>query len=408
MSETIESSRTIIEGSAEIILPEGRVFYNPVQIFNRDLSIAVINAFISIEKHRSSWILLEALSATGLRAIRYAKECQGISSIIANDLDMEAVSIIERNISQNNCSRIISSSQGDANVLMLQAANNKSFFDIIDLDPYGSAAPFLDSAVQAISNGGLLCVTCTDMAALCASYTDACLAKYGSIPTKGDICHEMALRIILNSIERSASKYRRSIEPLMSCSIDFYARVFVRVHQAKSSHLGQAPFKSCYLIRCPDCRSYTLQPMCRSKSGHGFKIGPSPLLSDSTCSYCLGNVQIAGPLWSGDLHSSEFLGVLKTSQLPDTITFKERVKGLAAICFEETGFPPLYISVTELAHTLRTPTPRLNQILYALKNAGYNVAISHCSPTGIKSNAPFSFFLAIYNSIVHVSVIYTM
>ena len=37
-------------------------------------------------------------------------------------------------------------------------------YDVIDLDPYGSAAPFLDAAVQAIADGGLLSVTCTDMA----------------------------------------------------------------------------------------------------------------------------------------------------------------------------------------------------------------------------------------------------
>jgi len=27
-------------------------------------------------------------------------------------------------------------------------------FDVIDLDPYGTAAPFIDGAVQAISDGG--------------------------------------------------------------------------------------------------------------------------------------------------------------------------------------------------------------------------------------------------------------
>jgi tRNA (guanine26-N2/guanine27-N2)-dimethyltransferase len=34
-------------------------------------------------------------------------------------------------------------------------------FDVIDIDPFGSASEFLDSAVQAIADGGLLCVTCT-------------------------------------------------------------------------------------------------------------------------------------------------------------------------------------------------------------------------------------------------------
>lgn len=45
-------------------------------------------------------------------------------------------------------------------------------FDVIDLDPYGSASIFLDAAIQAVDNGGLLCVTCTDSAVLCGAHAD--------------------------------------------------------------------------------------------------------------------------------------------------------------------------------------------------------------------------------------------
>lgn len=38
--------------------------------------------------------------------------------------------------------------------------------DVVDLDPYGTAAPFIDAAIGCISDGGLLCVTCTDVAVL--------------------------------------------------------------------------------------------------------------------------------------------------------------------------------------------------------------------------------------------------
>lgn len=34
----------------------------------------------------------------------------------------------------------------------------------MDLDPYGTPAQLLDSAVQAVSEGGLLLITATDMA----------------------------------------------------------------------------------------------------------------------------------------------------------------------------------------------------------------------------------------------------
>lgn len=43
-------------------------------------------------------------------------------------------------------------------MLMYQNRAIGSRFDVIDLDPYGSAAPFLDAAVQAVSDGGLLAV----------------------------------------------------------------------------------------------------------------------------------------------------------------------------------------------------------------------------------------------------------
>ena len=37
-------------------------------------------------------------------------------------------------------------------------------YDVVDVDPYGSASPFLDATIQAAENGGLLCITSTDSA----------------------------------------------------------------------------------------------------------------------------------------------------------------------------------------------------------------------------------------------------
>lgn len=94
----------IKEGKAEIRLPEGAVFYNPAQVFNRDLSIACLR-LVSKTHHENECKrirktnpdatcvpfeqltagvrqenglkIAEALSATGLRSIRYAREIPG-------------------------------------------------------------------------------------------------------------------------------------------------------------------------------------------------------------------------------------------------------------------------------------------------------------------------------------------
>lgn len=48
-------------------------------------------------------------------------------------------------------------------------------------------------------------------------------------------CHEMALRILLASLEQHAARYKRYIVPVLSLSIDFYIRVFVRVYTSGAS-----------------------------------------------------------------------------------------------------------------------------------------------------------------------------
>jgi tRNA (guanine26-N2/guanine27-N2)-dimethyltransferase len=56
----------------------------------------------------------------------------------------------------------------DAIDVMNMQRKDKNFFDVIDLDPYGTAVPFLESTLNALADGGLIAVTFTDMAVLCA------------------------------------------------------------------------------------------------------------------------------------------------------------------------------------------------------------------------------------------------
>ena len=115
-------------------------------------SIAAIRQFLrryNAEEGRADKVtLLEALSASGLRSIRYAKEIPGLSDIVANDFSKKAVESIERNVSANGVSDAVRASNEDAAALMYSRRKAEERFTIVDLDPYGSAAPFLDAAVQ--------------------------------------------------------------------------------------------------------------------------------------------------------------------------------------------------------------------------------------------------------------------
>jgi len=57
--------------------------------------------------------ILEALSATGLRSIRYAKEIPLASYVIANDLSASAVEAMRRNVDLNGLREIKTTSEID-------------------------------------------------------------------------------------------------------------------------------------------------------------------------------------------------------------------------------------------------------------------------------------------------------
>lgn len=63
---------------------------------------------------REGFTILEALSASGLRSIRYAKEIPGVKNVIANDLSQKAVATIEVNAKNNGVDHIVKTSCSDA------------------------------------------------------------------------------------------------------------------------------------------------------------------------------------------------------------------------------------------------------------------------------------------------------
>jgi len=180
--------------------------------------------------------------------------------VVANDFSSAAVESIQRNIDHNEVKDKVEASHGDAAMVMYSNRELEKRFTVVDLDPYGSATPFLDAAVQSVADGGLMAVTCTDLAVLCGAHSEACYAKYGSMSLRGKHCHEQALRIVLSSIETHANRYKRHIVPLLSVHMDFYVRMFVRVYTSAAAVKHSASKQSLF-YQCVGCGAYELQPL---------------------------------------------------------------------------------------------------------------------------------------------------
>lgn len=105
------------------------------------------------------------------------------------------------------------------------STKNGGYFDIVDIDPYGTAIPFIGSAMRAISGYGMLCVTCTDTRVLAGHDFTKCFYQYGASRAKMTCFEENALRITLATISRIANEHQKAIKPLISFHRNFYLRV---------------------------------------------------------------------------------------------------------------------------------------------------------------------------------------
>jgi tRNA (guanine26-N2/guanine27-N2)-dimethyltransferase len=411
-SPSSASDSVLLEGRARIPFDTSDgVFYNKVQVFNRDLSIVVINCFNQLrsqeqeslkEKDKEQGIkIFEALSATGLRSIRYALEIPNIHSILVNDLDPNAVESIKKNILYNDLSLSqFQPNQGDANFVLHSHRANGQLYDVIDLDPYGSAAEFLDASITTINEGGLLCVTCTDKAVLAGNHGETCFAKYGAYSIRGRFCHELAVRILLFSIAQAAGRHRKFIVPLISLSIDFYVRVFVRVYSSavKVKHTAA---KMASVFACNQCDSYWLQRIGRVQErgnsihflpGQGPPIGPS-------CSIFDGPLRVGGPMWAENIHETAFVNRALdfVNENEGKFATFQRIIGTLLLARDELPHP-LYLTLSGICHTLHITQPKLPLIRSALLNGGYQISQAHSCPDALKTNAPLSFIWDIFRA----------
>ena len=387
--------------------------------------------------------ILDALSATGLRAIRYAKEIQPATQIVANDLSGSAVIAIQRNIISNNVAPLVSTSKANAQSFMYEAAATagtpqNSQFHVIDLDPYGSAASFLDSAVQALADGGLLCVTCTDAGVFASTaYLEKCFSQYGGLSVKGAWSHEAGLRIILHTIATSAARYGLAIEPLLSLSVDFYVRLFVRVRKSPADVKFLAG-KTMVVYNCDHgCGAWRTQYLARHRpfdntrgdTLYKYSLG-IVTAHGSSCEHCGFKTHMAGPMWGGPIHNPQYvqriLDVLPTLD-PKVYGTIPRIEGMLAIARDEslaseatplepsessspslcndqqtpdrTPFSPLppenispypfFVIPSHLARTLHSQAPSDAHFRGALRHLGYRCTGSHCKPGSIVTDAPW-------------------
>ncbi len=240
------------EGRTLLLLPErpaagvqgpgtkssGSVFYNPAMSGSRTRSVLLLRYAIEAGILGGGDIYaLDGLTASGLRARRWLNElplemAQRIKAT-AVDLNEEAlewaVSSHEEFPPEHGGGDLVAV-RGDLRVEALASGRHW-----VDIDPYGSPMPFIDSAMQSLARSSVLEVSATDTAALTGSSKNPLLRRYGARVRTDSLAHDSGLRVLLAALARSAARHDRAVQPLISIWDSHHLRVSVRVVKSVQS-----------------------------------------------------------------------------------------------------------------------------------------------------------------------------
>jgi tRNA (guanine26-N2/guanine27-N2)-dimethyltransferase len=329
------------------------VFFNPRMALSRDATSLLLRGILP-----GSY--LDAMGATGARGIRIAREC-GVPVTI-NDRDSLAVELIRRNADHAGVPAEIT--QSDVNVLL-----SSRRFDCVDLDPFGTPAPFVDAAARSARK--YLFVTATDTAPLCGAHGPAGARRYFARPVNNEYHGETGLRTLLGFVVRELIKYDRGLEPILAFTREHAVRLHLRVRpgvRAADETLGRMG----YILQCNRC-------FYREE-----RAGLIPPCGECSCG---GSLVPAGPLWLGAINDPGTLsGML--DRLPSVpLAEGEQLYRLLSLLLEELPTSSHY-DYHRMAKGLRCSPPPMEVVLGRIRDAGFRVSRAHYSGTAIKTDAP--------------------
>ncbi len=373
----------VTEGKARILVPaidestgepEQRlrsmapVFYNPVMKTNRDTAVLVLRTH---QRDLGRGVdACEPMSGSGVRGVRLALEVYGVERVVMGDLSPSAVRLGGLNAERNGVSGKVSVRLLDANLLLSLHCYPGGRFDYVDVDPYGSPAPFIDTAVRSVNNHGVLALTATDMAPLCGVSPGACMRKYGGWPIAGEFCHETALRLLTGALVRMAAVHERAATPLFSYYSDHYVRVYGRLDKGRRRADGRLAQMG-YIKYCPRC--------LHREASEDNKA--------DRCESCGSETRVAGPLWLGEQADPEYLSqMLEDSATLDYMTGAKAVK-LIRMVRDEHGYPPWFYDLDAVCSQLGARSMATEEALTRIGEAGYRVARAHYGDRAIKTDA---------------------
>jgi tRNA (guanine26-N2/guanine27-N2)-dimethyltransferase len=344
-----------VEGEARI-RDSAKAFLNPAAKASRDLSVAYVKLLAGKGAR-----LLDATAATGIRAIRYAKE-SGIKNPVILEINPAAYRAMRSNLTLNRV-------KADARNESLQEFANTTDerFDFIDLDPFGGITPYIFDIMKIAGDGTRLMVTATDTAVLCGADSKACMRLYDSKPAHNELCHESGMRVLIGYVARVAAQFGFGIEVELSVSYMHYMRSFIMLKRGAGAAYGSLA-KMGYLTYCERC------------GDRGTETGFLP--KAAACKSCRSRMAAYGRMWLGGIKDQKVVDRLNSSIRADGM--EEAAKLVSAIKGELAL--PFYYHIPTVTKRLRTGSISPYDVVKGLSKMGYKTSLTHMKGSAVKTD----------------------
>jgi tRNA (guanine26-N2/guanine27-N2)-dimethyltransferase len=348
------------------------VFFNPIMRLNRDIAVLALQAYQNTAKREIS--VCEPLAGCGVRGIRFATEVEGVKKVVIGDINEKAAKLAKHNVQMNHLSKRITVKHEDANLLLARYGAPHKRFDVVDVDPFGSPVPYLDSAIRALRNNGLLAITATDLAPLCGVHSKACVRKYGGKPLRTEYCHELAVRLLTGCIATLAAKHDISISVVFSHCTDHYIRVYAEI--AYGAKKADESVKNLgYVLHCFNClhRETAKDPFTK----HIEK-----------CPECGSKMDYSGPLWLERIFDKRFCELMAKENTHTAFRNSGKIAKLLALAKGEAEAQATYYVLDKISNKLALPVPSVDAMLQILRDSGFQAVPTHFNSRGIRTDAP--------------------
>lgn len=337
--------------------PRRPAFFNPRASRTRDL--AVLAAGAHSEEHPG--VYLDAMAGVGARGLRVAAETCSYDTVFLNDSNPCAADLARISAGLNRLDNVQFSTAEACRFLSEHSVRGERGA-AVDVDPFGSPAPYVDCALRALAYGGMLAVTATDLQVLGGLHDEACRRIYGGVPLRTAYGAETAVRLILGCVCTIAGRLGVGMWPLYAESHMHYYRIYARMRPKPG------PRQMGYVVHCRQC---------------GLRRASA--ISDMVCESCGAATEHAGPLWTGRLFDPDFV---QKMILRDTELNSGSYAPYLEKCRREAAMPAAFYTLDEMASRVKTGPPPLSVMVESLRGEGFSAESTAFSPTGFRTDAP--------------------